>query len=97
MALSEYERRVLNEIETDLSRTGYRRWLRWLRSLPRNTQALLRRRWRLSIATALWLTVCVVSGVFAPAVVATAVASVAGFVLGWLWGNRARLSRWGRR
>ncbi|HEU5267401.1 MAG TPA: DUF3040 domain-containing protein [Jatrophihabitans sp.] len=96
MALSEYERRVLNEIETDLSQTGYRRWLCWLRNLPRHARVLVRRRWRLSIATLLWLAACVVAGLLAPAPVAAAAASVAGFVLGWLWGNRARLGRWGR-
>ncbi|HEU5265697.1 MAG TPA: DUF3040 domain-containing protein [Jatrophihabitans sp.] len=97
MALSDYERRVLNEIETDLSQTPVRRMVRWLRALPRRLHALVRRRGRLAVITALCAAVCVVVGGYTPALVAAAVAAPVGFVLGCLWGNRARLARWGRR
>jgi hypothetical protein len=96
VALSDYERRVLNEIETDLSRTPVRRLVRWLRAVPRRVGALVRRRGRLALITALCAAACVVVGVFTPALIAAGVAAPVGFVLGCMWGNRARLARWGR-
>lgn len=77
MALSDYERRVLREIEAELALPGPGHWAR--------CQAMAHRlRTRLLLTIPL-LFAAVVLGLLAPADVALGLDAVAGFALGWLW------------
>lgn len=77
MALSDYERRVLREIEAELALPGPGR-------LARCRAAAIRLRFRLLLTVALLFT-AVLLGLLAPPEVALGLDAVAGFALGWLW------------
>jgi hypothetical protein len=90
VALSDYERRILREIESDLALAGPGR-------LARCGAAVRRMRAQLALSVLL-LAVAVVAGLFAPAPAALGIDTLAGFVLGWVWplcrrGRPARSSR----
>jgi Flp pilus assembly protein TadB len=87
MALSDYELRILREIETDLSRPDHPRWA--------GTCGLLREHWVAITIDALALAVIILLAVFAPAVVAAAVAGVCAGLAGYLTcASRHRADRW---
>ena len=77
MALSDYERRVLREIEAELALPGPGR-------LARCRAVANRFRTRLLLSIPLLFT-AVLLGLLAPPDVALGLDAVAGFALGWLW------------
>lgn len=86
MALSEYERRVLEEIESELTSVAQRRrWWRIRLAVRQFAGALL--------VLLLGIGACVVIGLWAPTVVATVVAAVVGFAVGLVWARNLRRRR----
>jgi hypothetical protein len=75
MTLSDYERRVLEEIESDFSWAARRRWWRRLAVMPGV--------WRSGLNVIVAALICAMAIVFLPPVAAAAVASAAGAGLGW--------------
>jgi hypothetical protein len=82
VALSDYERRILQEIESELALPGPGR-------MARCRAGVHRLRLQLAV-TAMLLAVAVVVGLFAPAPAALGVDTLAGFVVGWAWAPRRR-------
>lgn len=82
MALSDYERRVLREIESDLGRGGCSRWFL--------LRGALRRLWLPIAFTVLAVAACVVAGLLLIAPAAVGAAAVAAFTLGFVWGLTLR-------
>jgi hypothetical protein len=79
MALSDYERRVLREIESELAMPGPGRRARAWASICR-----LRMRLLVSLVA---VAIAVVVGVFVASPGALVAATAVGFVLGMLWGR----------
>ncbi|MGI8760237.1 MAG: DUF3040 domain-containing protein [Jatrophihabitantaceae bacterium] len=86
MALSDYERRVLDQIESEL--TSARRQGRWSRLRTGARQC-----WRTLLIVVLGLLACAVAIVWAPTPAATVVGAVAGFVVGLRFERHVRLER----
>lgn len=82
MALSDYERRILREIESQLALPGPGRWARCVNAL--------RCDWLRLLITVAVLAAGVVAGLFGPTAFALVVVTVTGFALGWLWAPRWR-------
>lgn len=88
MALSNYEQRVLKEIEYDLTLREPGRWFRCYAAACR---------WSRPVgASAVLVLLAVLVGVLAPLAAAIAAAVAAGFALGLIWGVRLQ-SDWVRR
>lgn len=86
MTLSDYERRVLNEIEVELAQIHASRWSRLGGVLRGNAVRLA--------TTAAGLLTCVLLAVLAPGPAATVIGSLAGCAVGVAWGRpRARPRR----
>lgn len=75
MPLSEYELRVLQEMEVALRPTRYRRLARGRRSVAAH--------WRVVLVILVALAIIVSLALFAPAAAAAPIAAVAGAVVGW--------------
>lgn len=79
MTLSDYERRVLNEIEVELAQLSASRWSKCGAVLRGNAI-------RLAI-TAAGLATCVLLAIFAPGAAAAVLGSLAGCAVGLAWGR----------
>jgi hypothetical protein len=86
MALSDYERRVLREIESDLGRSGYSRWF-LLRSAARQL-------WLPLVCTVLAVVGCVIAARLLVLTAAVGTAAAASFALGLTWGLNWHPHRW---
>lgn len=86
MALSDYERRVLREIEGDLGRSGYSRWF-LLRSAVRQL-------WLPLLCTVLATVGCAIAVRLLIAPAAVGAAAAAAFTLGLVWGLSWHPHRW---
>lgn len=86
MALSDYERRVLREIEGDLGRSGYSRWFL--------LRGAVRRLWLPLTCTVLAVVGCLVAARLLIAPAALGVAAAAAFTVGLMWGLSWHPHRW---